>query len=449
MDNPNGEVDRSVNLGEPSLAEGEDIITRLGYRFEHRFNSNWRLRNEFLLSHRESEGIGVTPIEDIRTDVGLEPGLRTVQRLLTINPSEQTSVTLNTSLSGRFDTWNIEHQVLAGVELLSDRSRDRIVFDVLDSIDIFEPEYSPGSRRPLTVFQDGISETVSVGFYLQDQITLLENLILVLGGRFDIAHQTNQDFLDEGLSFEQTDQAFSPRIGLVYRPVEPISLYASYVQSFLPVNGRETSQDAAGQRIVGEPFQPERGQQYEIGIKADISDQITATLALYNLERTNVVAQSSDRRSQFQVGTQRSRGIEFDIAGEILPGWQIIAGYAYTDAEVVEDDRIEVGNRLPNVPAHSANLWTSYEIQSGVLQGLGFGIGFFFQSDREVAPENLFRLPSFLRTDAAIFYRRDQLQVSLNVQNLFDVEYYPAGRDYVRVIPGQPFTVIGKISWEF
>lgn len=449
LDNPNGEVDRSANLGEPSLVGGEESITRLGYRFEHRFNSDWRIRNEFLLSRRESEGVGVTPIEDIRTEVRLEEGLRTMRRLLTINPSEQTSITLNTSLAGRFDTWNIEHQVLVGVELLSDHFEDRVEFDTLDPIDIFEPEYRPDSRRPLAVFQDGAGETVSVGFYLQDQITIRENLILLLGGRFDIAHQTSQDFLDEDLSFEQTDQAFSPRIGMVYRPVEPISLYASYAQSFLPVNGRETSVDAAGQRVVGDPFQPERGQQYEIGIKADISDQITATLALYSLERTNVVAQSGDRRSQFQVGTQRSRGIELDLVGEILPGWQIITGYAYTDARVVEDDRIEVGNRLANVPEHAVNLWTSYEIQSGALQGLGFGIGFFYQSDREVAAENLFRLPSFLRTDAAIFYRRDQLQVSLNVQNLFDVEYYPAGRDFVRVIPGQPFTVVGRVSWEF
>jgi iron complex outermembrane receptor protein len=450
LDNPNGDVDRTINLGEPDLVEGEDIITRVGYRFEHRFSEDWRLRNEFLLSHRESESVGVTPRSDNRTDVGLEPELQTVQRLLTINPGEQTSIALNTSVTGRFETWGIEHQVLAGVELLSDRAKDRIVFDTIDSINIFDPDYAPESRRPLTVFQDEVTQTVSVGLYLQDQITLLDNLILLLGGRFDIVNQSNQNLINEELNFEQEDRAFSPRVGIVYRPIEPISLYASYSESFLPVNGRETSEGADGQTLFGDPFEPERGRQYEVGIKADISDQISATLAFYDLERSNVRVQGSDNPlTQFQVGVQRSRGIEFDIAGEILPGWQVIAGYAYTDARVIEDDRIAVGNRLSNVPEHAASIWTSYEIQSGTLQGLGFGVGLFFQDEREVAPENLFTLPSYWRTDAALFYRRDQLQVSLNFRNLFDVEYYPAGRDYVRVIPGQPFTIIGKISWEF
>jgi iron complex outermembrane recepter protein len=450
LDNPNGEVDRNANLGEPSLSEGEDTITRFGYRFEHRFSDDWKLRNEFLFSHREGESVGVTPIENTRNEVGLEDeDLRLVRRLITINPGEQTSITFNTSVTGEFSTGTIEHQLLAGVEILSDNFVDKITFDTIAPIDIFEPEYRPDTRSPLVVQQDGIGDTFSVGLYLQDQITIQDNLIVVLGGRFDIAHQTNQDFVLEESSFEQTLQAFSPRVGVVYRPIESISLYASYVQSFLPVNSREASVNEANERIVGDPFKPERGEQYEIGIKADISDQITATLAFYDLERSNVSTQSEDRRSQFQIGLQRSRGVEFDIAGEILPGWQVIASYAYTDAKVTEDDRIEPGNRLSNVPQHSASLWTSYEIQSGDLQGLGFGIGLFYQDDRPVNLPNAFELPGFLRTDASLFYRRDQFQATLSVQNLFDIDYFSAGRDFVRVIPGQPFSIVGNVRWEF
>jgi iron complex outermembrane recepter protein len=450
LDNPNGEIDRSVNLGEPSITEGEDTITRLGYRLEHRLSEDWRLRNEFLFSHRQSDSVGVTPNVDRRSGLGLEPGLQTVQRFLTINPGEQTSVTLNTSIAGTINTGNIEHQLLAGVELLSDTLVDKVTFDFLNPIDIFDPQYSPDSRRPLTVFQNGVNQTESIGLYLQDQINLLDNLILLVGGRFDIASQNNEDFKDEELSFERTDQAFSPRLGIVYQPSDRLALYASYAESFVPVNGRQTSQGENNQVIFGEPFEPERGKQYEVGIKADLGDNLSATLALYELQRTNVVAQGSDSPlTQFQVGTQRSRGIEFDIAGEILPGWQVIASYAYTDARVVNDGRIAVGNRLANVPQHAASLWTSYEIQSGDLQGLGFGIGLFYQSDRQVGAENLFELPGFLRTDASLFYRRDRLQASLSVQNLFDIDYYPAGRNYVRVIPGQPFSVVGSIRWEF
>ncbi|MBF2003217.1 MAG: TonB-dependent siderophore receptor [Synechococcales cyanobacterium M58_A2018_015] len=450
LDNPNGEVDPRVNLGEPTLVSGDDTISRIGYRFAHRFTPDWQLRNEFLLSNRQSESIGVTPTENRETGVGLNPGLRTVNRFLTINPSQQTSYTLSTSLSGRFTTGSIEHNLLLGVELLSDRTQDTITLRQLAPIDIFDPDYNPDSATPPQPFQEQNNQTTSVGFYLQDLIYLSDQLILLLGGRFDIARQDNEDLLEPRLSFSREDQAFSPRVGLVYRPVEPISLYASYTESFLPINGREVSVDDEGFAVFGAPFEPERGRQYEVGVKADISDTLSATLALYRLERSNVAAQGiTSPLSQVQIGQQRSQGIELDIAGEITPGWQVIASYAYTDAEVTRDEVIPIGNRLPNVPEHAASLWTSYEIQTGDLQGLGFGVGLFFQSERQVGLQNLFALPSYLRTDASLFYRRDRFQASINIQNLFDVEYYPAGRDFVRIIPGQPFTIVGRLSWEF
>jgi iron complex outermembrane recepter protein len=450
LDSPEGEIDRNVNLGEPSLTEGEDTFIRLGYRFEHRFSDDWKLRNEFLFSNRQSENVGVTPVENDDTDVGLVPGLPQVARFLTINPGEQTSVTFNTNITGRVNTGRIEHQLLAGVEFLSDTSSDKIIFNTLSPIDIFNPEFQPENNTPLTVFQNGVYQTLATGIYIQDLINVTDNLIVLIGGRFDIAVQENEDFKDEELTFERTDQAFSPRFGVVYQPNDRLAIYGSYAESFLAVNGRATDQGENNELIFLEPFEPERGTQYEIGIKADLTDNLAATLALYELRRTNVVAQGSNSPlTQFQIGEQRSRGIEIDIAGEILPGWQVIANYAYTDAEVTKDERITLGSRIPNVPQHSASLWTSYEIQSGDLQGLGFGIGVFYQSNRPVNLPNAFELPGFLRTDASLFYRRDQFQATLSVQNLFDIDYFAAGRDFVRVIPGQPFSIVGNVRWEF
>ena len=168
-----------------------------------------------------------------------------------------------------------------------------------------------------------------------------------------------------------------------------------------------------------------RGTQYEVGVKADLSDQLSATLALFDLTRSNVL--TTDTRPgvppgfSIQTGEQRSRGIELNIAGEILPGWNIIAGYAYTDAEITKDNNPRlVGNFLNNVPKHSFNLWTAYEIQSGDLQGLGVGIGFFFVADRQGNLANTFELPSYFRTDAAIFYKRDNFRAALNFRNLFN-----------------------------
>ncbi|RUR75791.1 hypothetical protein PCC6912_46880 [Chlorogloeopsis fritschii PCC 6912] len=230
-------------------------------------------------------------------------------------------------------------------------------------------------------------------------------------------------------------------MGIVYQPIQPISLYASYSRSFAPSIGR---------LIDGEQFQPERGTQYEVGVKADINNRLSATLAFYDLTRSNVTTDDlSNPGFSIQTGEQNSRGIELNFGGEILPGWNVIAGYAYTDARITEDNTFEPGNRLYNVPKHSFNLWTSYELQEGDLRGLGFGLGFFYVGDRQGDLENSFTLPSYFRTDAAIFYNRGQFRASLNFRNLFDVDYFESAYDRLNVFPAEPFTVQGTLSWRF
>jgi iron complex outermembrane recepter protein len=282
--------------------------------------------------------------------------------------------------------------------------------------------------------------TDNLGFYLQDQIDLAENWHLLIGGRLDF---TEQDQNQAGSITEQSDTAFSPRLGIVYQPIEPISLYASYSRSFLPVVGRSASDEA---------FEPERGTQFEVGMRADLSDRLALTLAAYHLTKTNVLTlDPNDVDFQIQVGEQRSQGIELNVAGEILPGWNVIASYAYTDAEVTEDNTIPEGTPFANVAENTASLWTTYEIQEGDLQGLGFGLGFFLVGDRpgyDFDPPE-FELPGFFRTDAAIYYRRDNWRAQININNLFDVEYYETAQTSEIVYPGAPFNMRASISYTF
>jgi len=115
-----------------------------------------------------------------------------------------------------------------------------------------------------------------------------------------------------------------------------------------------------------------------------------------------------------------------DVIGEVLPGWNILASYAYIDAEVTEDNVIPEGNRLINTPEHSASLWTTYTLQSGDLEGLGFGIGFDVVGERAGDLDNSFEVDGYFLTNAAIFYRRDNWRATLSVRNLFDVDYIAA-----------------------
>ena len=438
LPNPNGELPRDLFLGDPDFNFREVRSLRVGYRFEHRFSENWAVRNSFKAAFQSLDSQFAFPI-------GLQEDQRTFDQLYaaTNTPDDRDVYALDTNVVGKFKTGSLQHQLLFGVNFDSLAvSRDLFLAE-LDPIDVFDPVYgrSPGEVIRRIVVND---RSESLGFYVQDQISLLENLQLVLGGRFDVVDQKQEDLVASTTS-EQQNEAFSPRVGIVYQPIQPISLYASFSRSFNPV--------APGTILAdGEAAQPERGTQYEVGIKADFfQGKVSSTLALYELTRSNVVTSDpNDPFASIQTGEQRSRGVELDVAGQILPGWNVIASYAYTDARITQDNEYEVGNQLVNVPENSASLWTTYELQSGALKGLGFGLGLRYVGEREGDLENSFELPSYLRTDAAIYYRRNNFRAALNVNNLFDIEYFEAAQ-YGRagIFPGEPLTVVGKISWEF
>jgi iron complex outermembrane recepter protein len=355
---------------------------------------------------------------------------------------------LQTNIVGNFNTGSVEHTLLAGVDWsrqIDDGFNQSPEDFVAAPINIFDPVYGRVEDRDITEvrFRDSQRRTEAWGIYLQDQIDILDNLHFLIGGRFDFVDQLNINRLNGGERSSQYDEAFSPRVGIVYRPIDPLSLYASYSRSFAPNSGEQAD---------GSLLEPERGTQYEVGIRGEVLDgRLSANLAAFHLTKTNVSTIDPDNPDfSIAVGEQRSQGVELDVIGEILPGWNVIASYAYTDAEVTEDNTIEEGVGLPNVPYHSASFWTTYEIQRGTLQGLGFGLGLFYVGDREGDLDNSFELPNFLRADAALYYRRDNWRVGVNVQNLFDTDYYQSvefGR--TTIAPGAPLTVIGSVSFEF
>ncbi|MEH2081244.1 MAG: TonB-dependent siderophore receptor [Nostoc sp.] len=436
LPNPNGEIPRNRNINEPDAYQ-ETKTARVGYRLEHQFSDNWLLRNAFQVAFVRDDAQGASASE-------LEPDNRILDRGYGISKNDVNYYNLTTDIIGKFSTGSIKHQLLFGVDLSrSDTIDSSGVSGSAPSLDLFNPVYGQ-PLDPLDQEFSSTSVTDALGVYVQDQVTLTDNLKLLLGGRFDITTSTSRDELANTES-SQADDAFTPRVGIVYQPIKPISLYASYSRSFTPNSGTDFESNL---------FQPERGTQYEVGIKADISDKLSATLAFYDLTKSNILTKDTrpdipPGEFSIQIGEQRSRGIELNLAGEILPGWNIFAGYAYTDARITEDNTLPVGNQLYNTPENAFNLWTSYEIQKGSMQGLGFGVGFFFVGDRQGDLENTFKVPSYVTTDAAIFYKRGQLRTQINFKNLFNVDYFEATRDNLRVFPGQPFTVQGTISWEF
>jgi iron complex outermembrane recepter protein len=414
---------------------------KVGYQFEYRFSENWKLRNSFryLSSDTFDFRLGNWFIEDDGT----------FERKFLSNKDSYQSYALNTDVTGIFKTGSIEHTLLIGLDLNRDTTRGaqrrlpgnpgfftNIFTGVADPL----PSVSVGD---LTAFgRRGSTEQNRLGLYVQDQIKILDNLKLLVGGRFDLYDRTSID-RRSNTTTEDSGQRFSPRVGIVYQPIEPISLYASFSQSFNP--------DLFSTQADGSPLEPSLGTQYEVGVKGEFLDKkLSATLAAYRINKTNIATTDPNNLDfSIAVGEARSQGIELDIVGEPIKGWNIIATYAYTDAEITKDNFFAVGNRLANVPRHSASLWSTYEIQKGPAKGFGFGLGLLYVGDRFGDADNSFTLPGYLRTDAALFYRRDKFRIGLNFQNLFDVDYFKSAAFRESVYVGDPFTVIGSVSVEF
>jgi iron complex outermembrane recepter protein len=434
LDNLNGEIPLNRFAGVPIRQTFNTF--QIGYNLEHRFNENWRLRNafQFALQSLDGRSFIAFPANLLDDDRTLERSYRDTSLLNEYN------YILDTNVVGKFKTGSIQHELLAGFELYRRDFRLISSFGTPDPIDLFNPNYDDVNIGPPDFNFDDLTRSDELGIYLQDKVNLLDNLILVLGGRFDIVSNKVEDFLADATT-SQTNTAFSPRVGLVYKPIPEVSLYASYSRSFLQSIGRSRT---------GELFQPERGTQYEVGVKADITKKFSTTLALFDITRSNVLnTDPVDPNFSIQTGKENSRGVEFFASGEILPGWSVIGGYSYVDARITEDNTLPVGSRLLNTPLHSASLWTTYEIQKGPVKGLGAGLGLFYVGDRQGDSDNTFTVPGYLRTDASIFYQRNKFRVALNFRNLFDINYFTNSESDLQVRPGDPFTVVGSVSFEF
>jgi iron complex outermembrane recepter protein len=449
------ELPRNTFLGEP-----EDTVKNesqsLNLELDHSFTKNWKLRSRFAWEsssfRRDAYRIRRQPLRD--EDGNLVLGPFDFERNLQVDLKNRIeSYTIQTDIIGKFKTGPVEHQLLFGVEWSRVEFRDNNGFAAGNPINVLNPIYN-ASPRP-TIFDSAdkfFSQSDSIGFYIQDQITLLPNLKLLVGGRYETIDEKSRirDLDVDGITpigrasrSSFSNQAFSPRIGIVYQPIKPISLYASYSRSFVPNNVFT---------INRELIKPTRGTQFEAGVKAEfLKGKLATTLSFYQITKTNVAVldpNDLNEEASIAIGKIRSRGIEFDIAGEPLPGWNIIASFFVNESTVrVGDESIPVGDTLLNAPGSGASLWSTYEIQKGPAKGLGFGAGMFYVGDVQAELPNTFVIPSYVRTDAAIFYKRDNWKVGLNFKNLFNTRYFT--NQGAAIYPGEPFTVLGSVSVSF
>lgn len=188
-----------------------------------------------------------------------------------------------------------------------------------------------------------------------------------------------------------------------------------------------------------------------------LDDRLRATAAVYELTKENLATPHPDAAlSALGVvelaGEARSRGVEFDIQGDLSKSWSVMGSYSYIDARITEDT-LTKGNRLPNVPRNSGSFWVNHQFVELGLPNLGAGLGVYAMTDRQGDRDNTITLPGFARLDAAVHYvhrmERSKVYFRLNVQNLLNQEYFLAARNRATVYPGEPITVLGQVRFEY
>lgn len=316
----------------------------------------------------------------------------------------------------------------------------------LPPLDLENPVYPsvppPDDSFTLNYTPEGYSGR-SIGLYVQDFIEIGDKIRVLAGVRYDI--EKSKYFNIEGVIYnEQTDKAWSPRLGAVFLATPDLSMFVNWSKSFSPNyffrNGN------------GEAFKPERGIQVEGGVKAELfDDRLTVTASLYDLRRRNIiVADPIDPDLSRQSGEQRSRGLEIEATGRPLRNLQFSAFYSYIDAEVTKDtDPAYVGDRLPLAPRHSASIWTRYNIPIDSMYTAAVGGGFFYGSKRQAElPNTNLVLRGYEQVDLfAQIERKDGFTAQINVANLFDQKRFDSTGFYI--VPRRGRTVTGSITVRF
>lgn len=221
---------------------------------------------------------------------------------------------------------------------------------------------------------------------------------------------------------------------LIYKPIDAVSLYASYSLTYLPRAGAQLSSLS----LTTQSLDPEKFTNYEIGAKWDVLPDLPLTAALYRLDRTNVaITDPLDPTKSILVDGQRTKGIELSASGKITDKWSAIASYAYQDGEITaaQSATVPAGSVLANLPKHNFALWNRYD----VTPQLGGALGVVYQSKRYTSTDNTVSMPGFTRLDGALFYKvTDAVTAQLNVENILNRKYYAQANSNNNITPGAP-----------
>jgi catecholate siderophore receptor len=454
--------DRIADRGVPSF-NGRPVDTSLGTFFgnaaasptgtslnamtaaiEHEFGGGLTLRNRTRWSDQDKFYQNVYP--------GATDATGTTVALSAYNNATQRKGFFNqTDLTYALQTGSVRHTLLAGAEFSrqdTDNFRNTGYFPGgVTSVNV--PISNPVSLLPVT-FRQSATDANNTGrakvaaFYLQDQLELSPSFQVIAGLRYD---QFKVDFTNnrDGQQLSPSDSLVSPRLGLIYKPLKDMSVYANYSVAYLPRSGDQLSSLSATNASLA----PEKFKNYELGVKWDLRANLSATAAVFRLDRANVVVLDPTDPTNIRTilsNGQRVQGLELTLAGNITPAWSTTGGYAYTDAKFVADTTatLRTGASIAQVPKHTLSWWNRYDFTPAWAAAVGVIYRTNMFAANELIPTALtpvpnVLLPGYTRVDTAVYYKLDtKTNLQLNVENLLNKKYFLNANSNNNITPGSP-----------
>lgn len=366
------------------------------------------------------------------------------------NATRRKNVFNQTDLTFTGKTGSLRHTLLAGTEFgwqSSNNFRNTGFFNNT-ATSITVPFSDPTINTPVTFRQNATDADNHVkanvaATYAQDQIELSRRVQVLAGIRldhFNLRFHNNRT----GDNFRRIDNLVSPRLGIVIKPIVPLSIYVSHSISYLPSSGDQFSSLTS----ITQSLKPEKFSNYEVGAKWGLRQTLSLTAAIYRLDRTNTRATDpNDPARIVQTGSQRTNGFELGLDGSLTRDWKIVGGYAYQDARVTSATvAAATGARVAQVPRNTFSLWNNYRFSGKV----GVGLGIIHRSEMYAAIDNRVVLPGYTRADAALYYSiNEKVGLQANVENILDKKYFINADGNDNISPGSPRAVRLSLTWKF
>ncbi|MDJ1496580.1 TonB-dependent receptor [Cytophagaceae bacterium DM2B3-1] len=426
------------------INDGIDInngINNIQARIEYKISDQWTSQTNYLYSEGFYKNFLWTTLS-MQTDSTF---LRTVRNQ---KPETFGNTQFQQNFIGDFMIGSFRNRIVAGFDYNNNYNKLNRVTLTYDTVNLNRPLPNINADKLDELaykrgFTSTATQTNSYGLYASDVFSISPQLMIMLSLRVD-------RFATDGTYTVTTDQrsgaykqtSLSPKLGIVYQPVKDrVAVFANYMNGF---NNLAPVLQPDSTLLI---LKPQYGNQFEGGVKLDmVRNRLNATISYYNISVTNSTRTGdvNGRTFMYQDGTQRSKGVEVEVIANPVNGLNIIAGYAYNENKYTKSIASLEGKSLVASPKHVGNIWASYHMTKGAVQGLGLGIGANYVSDAWLEATNTFKLPGYTLVNATLFYDQPRYRLAIKANNLLDQQYWNSNGT-----PQKPFNILANVAFRF